>query len=240
MKKIVTVLVAGLALAASTFAKAPAFYDSSAYVIDTSESSGKMKDNVNITNVSSSAANFDINIFAYDEKMKFWIWFGQGHLKGLGDGDSVESLNKKLIKLENYRYLAIKTSVDNAFTYSFAKNKGDLNVMLFDDREIDESHFQLFDVSMLPKFSDNLLIVGGTLKKPASFKILVYNDENEEPKEAMVAVLKGAKDKRYFAVTPTGKKFNTFKYIKIISREEKDFKYTFNIEKNDLVVTVSE
>lgn len=241
MKKIIAFLVAGLALAGTLFAEAPAFTDESAYVIDTTALSGTMRDNVKLTNVSAVAANFDVTVFAYDEGASGWVIFGKGHLKGLGDVATVKSINKKLIKLADYKYIAIKPSADNPFRYSSAKGGNDLNVWFYDDREIDESHFKTFDITMLPPFSDNLRLVGGeTLKNAASFKIYAYDDEDEESKAGTVAVLKGAKDKVIYPTTNKGQKYNLFHYIKIISREEKDFKYTVNVERNDLVITVSE
>ena len=193
MKKLIALLVASLAFAGSIFADVPEFTDGTAYIIDSATLAGNMKDNVKITNVSSSAANFDITVFAYDEEVKGWIIFGKGHIKGLSDVATIKSLNKKLIKLANYRYFAIKTSVDNPFRYSKAKANNDLKVWIYDDKEIDESHFKVFDMTMLPAFSDNLKIVGGeSLSTAASFKIQVYNDENEEEKQGTIAILKGA------------------------------------------------
>lgn len=241
MKKIITLLVAFLAFTGIAFAEIPTFTDETAFVIDSTQLAGNMKDNVKLMNVSSLAANFDVTVFAYDESSKGWIIFGKGHLKGLGDADTVKSLNKKLIKLANYKYFAIKPSVDNPFRYSTAKDHNDLMVWFYDDREIDESHFKVFDTTMLPAFTDNLKVVGGeTLKSAASFKIQVYNDENEEEKAGTISVLKGAKSSETFKVTNKGQKFNLFHYIKIISREEKDYKYTINVERNDLVITINE
>ena len=240
MKKLIALLVAGLAFAGSLFAEAPAFNDETAYVVDTSLLAGNMKDNVKITNVSGVAANFDINIFVYDEEMKMWTQFGKGHLKDLGDVVSIKSLNKKVIKLANYKYVAIKPTADNPFTYSCAKANNDLNVWIYDDREIDESHFKVFSLEDLPTFSDNLKIVGGeNLRSAASFRVLVYNDEADEEKSGTIAILRGPKSSETFKTTNKGQKYNLFKYIKIISREEKDFKYTANVAKNDLVITVN-
>ena len=240
MKKIIAILAASLALAGSIFAEAPSFNDGTAYVIDTTTLSGTMKDNVKVTNVSASAANFDVTILAYDEDSKAWIIFGKGHLKDLATTDTIKSLNKKVVKLANYKYLAIKTSADNPFRYSVVKDHNDLNIWIYDDKEIDESHFKVFDMTMLPTFSDNLRIVGGeNLRSAASFRILVYNDEADEEKSGTIAILKGAKDVQTFEATAKGQKYNMFKYIKIISREEKDFKYTVNVAKNDLVVTIN-
>ena len=241
MKKLAAFLIASLTLAVSLFAEAPAFTDEQAFVIDSTKISGTIKDNVKITNVSSSAANFDITVFAYDEKSNDWIIFGKGHLKGLADTDTIKSINKKLIKLANYRYFAIKTSLDNPFKYSAAKANDDLKVWIFDDKQLDESHFKVFDLTMLPEFSDNLKIVGGeNLSSAASFKILAYNDENEEKKTGTIALLKGAKSSDTYKTTAKGDKFNKYHYIKIISREEKDFRYTASIEHNDLVLVVNE
>ena len=146
-----------------------------------------------------------------------------------------------LVKLETYKYVAIKTTADNKFVYSETKANKDLIVWIFDDKEINESHYKVFDTNDLPKFSDNLRIQASKdFKNAASFRVLVYNDENQEDKTGTIAILKGAKAKETFSVTSKGQKYNLFRYIKIISREEKDFKYTVNIEKNDLVITVSE
>ncbi|MBQ4379572.1 MAG: hypothetical protein II821_10330 [Treponema sp.] len=240
MKKIIALLVAGLALAGSVFAEIPTFNDEKAWVVDTSLYSGNMKSNVVVTNVSSVAANFDIIVFAYDEANKTWTQFGQGHIKDLGDVVTIKSLNKKIIKLENYKYLAVKPSADNPFRYSGAKGGNDFHVFIYDDRVIDESHNKVFDTSMLPTFTGSLRVVAGPdLRSAASFKILVYNDENEEDKSGTIAILTKPKDKKSFEATAKGQKYNLFKFVKIISREEKDFKYTVNVEKNDLVITVN-
>lgn len=239
MKKIIATLAVLFSLT-GLFAEIPAFTDETAFVIDSTKVNGTIKDNVKVTNVSSTAANFDVTIFAYDEETKSWIIFGKGHLKGLTDTDTIKSLNKKLIKLANYNYFAIKASVDNPFKYSVAKANDDLKIWIYDDKAIDESHFKVFDVTMLPEFADNLKIVGGdTLTTPATFRILAYNDENDEKKTGTIALLKGARASNTYKTTSNGQKFNTFRYIKIISREEKDFKYTVNVEHNDLVITVN-
>lgn len=241
MKKLLALIAAGLALTGSIFAEIPEFTDGQAFVIDSTKVSGTIKDNVKITNVSSVAANFDITVYAYDEKANNWIVFGNGHLKGLADTDTIKSVNKKLIKLGNYKYFAIKNSTDNPFKYSVAKADNDLKVWIYDDKVIDESHFKVFDLTMLPEFKDNLKVVGGdNLTSAASFRILAYNDENEEKKSGTIAILKGPKAKATYKTTAKGEKFNQFHYIKIISREEKDFRYTANVEHNDLVLTISE
>ncbi|MBR1403173.1 MAG: hypothetical protein IJ558_03240 [Treponema sp.] len=240
MKKIITLLVAGLALAGFCFADAPAFNDETALVIDTTKLSGNMKDNVKVTNVSSSAANFDVTVFVYDEGSSGWIIFGKGLLKDLGDTLTIKSANKKLVKLANYKYVAVKANSDNPFRYSYTKDHNDLNVWFYDDKEIDESHFKVFDTTLLPTFTDNLRIVAGeNLRSAASFRVLVYNDESEEDMSGTVAILKGPKSSQTFSTTAKGQKYNLFHYIKIISREEKDFKYTINVDKNDLVITVN-
>lgn len=241
MKKLLALIATGLALTGSIFAEIPEFTDGQAFVIDSTKVSGTIKDNVKITNVSSAAANFDITVYAYDENAKNWIVFGNGHLKGLADTDTIKSVNKKLIKLGNYKYFAIKNSTDNPFKYSVAKADNDLKVWIYDDKVIDESHFKVFDLTMLPEFKDNLKVVGGeNLTSAASFRILAYNDENEEKKTGTIALLKGAKSSETYKTTARGDKFNTYHYIKIISREEKDFRYTANVEHNDLVLTISE
>ena len=240
MKKIIAILVAGLAFASSLFADLPDFTDDKAYVVDTSILPGNMKSNVVVTNVSAFAANFDITVFAYDDASKGWVIFGKGHIKDLGDVSTIKSMNKKMMKLENYKYFAIKPSADNPFTYSVAKGNNDLNVWIYDDREIDESHCKVFDTTMLPSFTDNLRVVAGeNLRSAASFRILVYNDEAEEDKAGTIAILTKPKASQTFKATSKGQKYNLFKYIKIISREEKDFKYTVNVAKNDLVITVN-
>ena len=240
MKKLLTLLVAGLAFAGSLFAEVPEFSDETAYVVDTSVLPGTMKDDVQVTNVSSVAANFDITIFVYDEESKGWMIFGKGHIKDLGDVSIIKSLNKKMMKLANYKYFAIKPSADNPFTYSVAKGNNDLHVWIYDDREIDESHCKVFDLTMLPTFTDNLKVVAGeNFRSAASFRILVYNDEEEEEKSGTIAILTKPKASQTFKTTAKGQKYNLFKYIKIISREEKDYKYTVNVAKNDLVITVN-
>ncbi len=240
MKKIIAILAASLAFVGSVFAEAPAFTDDKAWVVDTTLYSGNMKSNVVVTNVSSVAANFDIHVFAYDEGLKQWTQFGQGHIKDLGDVVTIKSLNKKLIKLENYKYFAIKPTADNPFRYSAAKGNNDLNIWIYDDREIDESHNKVFDTTMLPTFTGSLRVVAGQdLRSAASFKVLVYNDEADEEKSGTIAILTKPKDTKKFEATAKGQKYNLFKYIKIISREEKDYKYTVNVEKNDLVITVN-
>ena len=60
MKKLIAILVAGLAFTASLFADVPEFTDETAYVVDASVLPGNMKDNVVVTNVSSLAANLTI------------------------------------------------------------------------------------------------------------------------------------------------------------------------------------
>ena len=241
MKKLIALIAAGFALAANLSAEIPTFDDVRAFVIDSTKIPGTIKDNVKVTNVSSSAANFDLTVYAYDEEAKNWIVFGKGHLKGLSDTDTIKSLNKKQIKLANYKYFAIRSTVDNPFKYSVAKAANDLKVWIYDDKVIDESHFKVFDITMLPEFADNLKIVGGeNLTSAASFRILAYNDENEEKKSGTIAILKGAKASDIYKTTSKGEKFNKFHYIKIISREEKDFRYTANVDHNDLIITVSE
>ena len=239
MKKLITILAAGLAFMGAAFAEVPAFTDDSAYLVDSTLYSGEMKKDIVITNVSAVAANFNVTVFAYDESINGWTQFGQGLVKDLGDDAVVSSINKKLIKLENYKYFAIKTATDKPFKFSVAKDKN-LHIWFYDDREIDESHCKVFTITDLPPFKDNLKIVGGeNLRSAATFKVLVYNDEADEEKSGTIAILKGPKSSQSFSQTAKGQKYNLFKFIKIISREEKDFKYTANVAKNDLVITIN-
>ena len=240
MKKLIAILALSLAFAGALFAEIPAFSDEKAFLIDSTTIPGTMKDNVKITNGSMSAANFDVTIFAYDEDANGWIVFGKGHLKSLGDIATIKSMNKKLIKLANYKYFALKTSADNPFVYTVVKDKNDLNVWIYDDREIDKSHFKLFDLTMLPSFSDNLKVVGGdTLRAASLFEIQVYNDEAEEEKSGTYVIVRGKKSTENFKTTAKGQKYGDFHYLKIISLEEKDFKYTINVASNDLIVTIN-
>jgi len=241
MKKLAALLFTAFAFTAFLFADAPAFNDASAYVLDASTLPGSMKDNVKIINVSSKAANFDITVYAYDDATSGWLIFGKGHLKGLGDKATVKSLNKKLVKLGNYRYFAIKTSVDNPFRYSQAKGNNDLNVWIYDDRQIDESHFQVIDTQPMGHFKNKLQIKGGiTLKGPASFKIYAYNDENEENKAQTIAIVTKTDDIDSYEYANNGIAFSAFRYFKIVSREEKDFQYGATIANNNLLITVQE
>ena len=151
MKKLITFMVAALTVAASLFADIPEFSDESAYLVDSTLYSGEMKKDVIITNVSAYAANFDVTVYAFDETDKMWTKFGIGHVKDLGDDAVVSSINKKLIKLENYKYFAIKANTDKPFKFSVAKDKN-LHIWFYDDREIDESHCKIFTITDLPPF----------------------------------------------------------------------------------------
>ena len=84
------------------------------------------------------------------------------------------------------------------------------------------------------------IAAGKNFKIGASFRIEAYDDEDEEYKAGTIAILKGPKSSDTYSVTTEGKKFGEYKYIKIISREEKDYKYTTSFERNNLVITVDE
>ncbi len=240
MKKLFTLLAASLAFAGSIFAEAPTFDNPKAYVIDATKIPGKMKDSVKVRNVS-TAANFNIEIQVYDEAAGKWIFFGEGYLKGLGDTDTIDSISSKSIKLKNYNYIAVIPASDNSFKYSASKANNDLHIWFYDNKNSDESHFAVFDVSTIGKFSDSLKIEGGkSLSSAASFKIYAYNDENEEKKAVTIAILKGAGDTDSYSKASNGVPFKSFRYFKIISREEKDYKYSARCESNDLIITVKE
>ncbi|MCR4823203.1 MAG: hypothetical protein K5873_10075 [Treponema sp.] len=240
MKKLIAIIAASLTFAGFAFAEAPAFSDPNAFIIDASKMPGKIKDNVKLKNVS-SAADFKITVSAYDEKAGTWIIFGEGELKGLGDTETIKSVNKKLIKLANYNYFAITTDSKNAFKYSSSKNHNDLHIWFYDDRNIDESHFTVIDKNQIGTFKDNLKLVGGqSLKSASSFKIYAYNDEADSGKSGTIAILKGAGDTDTYDTASNGLPFSSFRYFKIISREEKDFKYSAKCERNDLIITVEE
>jgi len=240
MKKIIFLLASIFAFAGYSFGEAPAFDNPKAFIIDSTKIPGKIKDSVKLKNVS-SASDFSVKVSAYDEKSASWIVFGHGLLKGLGDTETVNSLDKKRIKLANYRYFAITTDSENAFKYSCSKGNNDLHVWFYDDRNIDESHFTVIDSSSVGKFEDNVKLVGGpNLKSAASFKIYAYNDESEEKKAGTVAILKGAKDTDTYDTASNGVPFSSFRYFKIVSREEKDFKYLVKCESNDLIIIVNE
>lgn len=237
MKKLIALLAAFLAFAGSIFAETPAFDKGNAYILDAESIPGTMKDHVKVVNVS-SVNNFGITIYAYHEN-RGWIVFGEGRLYGLGDKQTIKSVDRYNIKLSSFRYLAIATNPDHQFKYSFVKDKNDLHIWFYDEKEINESHFKVFDTSLLPKYTDNFKLVGGaSMKIAASFKIYAYNDESEENKANTIATLKGAKDSDVYSQTNTGKKFSEYRYIKIVSREERDFKYTVNVNHNDLIITV--
>ena len=241
MKKLIAFLVAGLALAGSIFADEPVFEsDPNAYIIDTNALAGEMKKNVEVTNVSLST-NFEVKIYGWHTNRNEWLEFGSTRLYGIGDKQVIKPIDKYNRALSSFRYIAVTTTADKTFKYSEVKAGGNLHVWFYDDREIDDSHFKKYDTSLFnTKFSGFKLAAGPTFKLGATFRIEAYDDEAEDPKAGTIAMLKGPKDSDSYSVTTSGKKFGEYRYIKIISREEKDFKYTANIERNNLVITVDE
>ncbi|WP_407427698.1 hypothetical protein [Treponema sp.] len=240
MKKLIAILAVLSAFAGVLSAQVPEFPDEKAYIIDSSKIPGKIRDSVKLRNVS-SFSDFVVTISAYDEQSKKWVEFGKGRLKGLGDTETVNSVDRKNIKLANYNYFAISNDSNGEFKYSASKGSNDLHIWFYDAKNIDESHCQVFDVKMLGGFRDKVKLVGGvTLKSAASFKIYGYNDENETKKAGTVAILKGYADTDSYDTASNGVSFSNFKYIKVVSREEKDFKYSAKCERNDLIITIDE
>lgn len=240
MKKLLSSALVLLALAGGILtAEAPVFDKPNAYIIDTKTISGELKDHVKVTNVSQTS-NFEVSIFGWHEVRQEWLEFGKTRLYSLGDKQTIKSVDKYNRALSKFRYLAVANSEDKKFKYSLAAAKKDLNIWFYDDREIDPSHFKVFDTTILPQYSGDLKIIAGkNLIGGASFRIEAYNEKDEEAKTGTTAVLKGAKASESFETASNGKKFGTYKYIKIISREEKDFNYTANVHKNDLIITVN-
>ena len=76
MKKIIAIMALALAFAGNIFADEPTFDDPNAYVVDTGNISGEMKNNVEITNVS-TATNFEVKILGWHEVRKEWLEFGK-------------------------------------------------------------------------------------------------------------------------------------------------------------------
>ncbi|MBQ9282812.1 MAG: hypothetical protein IJ207_11565 [Treponema sp.] len=240
MKKLTAFLAAGFLLACSIFAEAPSYDDPNAYVIDTAELSGEMKNNVEVTNVSTSN-NFEVVIYGWHEVRKEWLEFGKTRLYGIGDKQTIKPVDKYNRALSSFRYVAIVTSAGKTFKYSSGKAKNDLHIWFYDDREIDDSHNKKYDTSLFSvSFSGLKIAAGKNFKIGASFRIEAYDDEDEEYKAGTIAILKGPKSSDTYSVTTEGKKFGEYKYIKIISREEKDYKYTTSFERNNLVITVDE
>ena len=241
MKKIIAILVAGFALAGNIFAEPPVFdKNPNAYIIDKQELKGELNGNVEVVNVSTES-NFEVTIYGWHEIRKEWLEFGKSRLYGIGDKQKIRPIDKYNRSLQTFRYFAVDTSVKKNFSYSVVAANKDLHIWFYDDREIDTSHNKVFDLTLLPPFSDNLkLVAGKNFKVGASFRIEVYNDANEENKAGTIAILKGAKDTDTYSKTNTGKKYGEYHYLKIISREERDFKYTVNVNHNDLIITVNE
>ena len=240
MKKLLGLISLGLALMGQVIAETPEFDNPKAFIIDSSKIPGKIKDSVKLKNVS-SASNFVISISAYDEKSATWVLFGEGVLKELGDTETIDSVNKKKVKLANYTYFAVTTNSENDFKYSVSKAHNDLHIWFYDNRNIDESHFVVFDKEQIGTFKDNLRLEGGlNLKSAASFKVYAYNDEADANKAGTIAILKGPRDTDTYGDTNAGIPFKTFRYFKIVSREEKDFKYSARIQRNDFIITVDE
>lgn len=241
MKKIIASLVGFLALAGSLFAEVPVFdKNPNAYIIDKQELNGELKDNVEVVNVS-TATNFEVTVYGWHEIRKEWLEFGKSRLYGIGDKQKIRPIDRYNRSLQTFRYFAIDTSANVKFKCSSVAANKDLHIWFYDDREIDTSHNKVFDLTLLPSFSDNLkLVAGKNFNIGASFTIEVYNDDSESPKAGTVAILKGAKDTDTYSKTNTGKKYSDFHYLRIISREEKDFKYTANVNHNDLIITVNE
>ena len=241
MKKLIAILVAGAALAGNIFADAPVYSeDPNAYIIDTAEREGELKNNAEITNVSTST-NFEVKLFGWHENRQEWLEFGKTRLYGIGDKQTIKPVDKYNRSLPTFRYIAVTTSANQSFKYSWGKSNKDLHIWFYDDREIDESHFKKYDTSLLnSKFSGIKIAAGKTFRLGATFRIYAYDDEEEETKAGTIAILKGPKASDTYAVTTAGKKFGDYKYIKIISREEKDFKYSTSFERNNLVITVDE
>lgn len=241
MKKLIAILVAGLAFAGSIFAQVPSFdSDPNAYVIDADKLEGEMKKNVEVVNVS-MATNFEVRIYGWHDVRKEWLEFGTTRLYTVGDKQTVKSIDKGNRALSSFRYIAVTTSANQKFKYSEGKAGGNLHIWFYDDREVDDSHFKKFDTSLfLVKFSGLKVAAGKNFRNGATFRVEAYDDESEDPKAGTIAVLKGPKASDTYSVTTDGKKFGDYKYIKIISREEKDFKYTTSFERNNLVITVDE
>ncbi|WP_294427436.1 hypothetical protein [uncultured Treponema sp.] len=241
MKKLIAILTAGIALAGSIFAEAPVYSeDPNAYIIDTQDRVGELKGNAEITNVSTSN-NFEVVLYGWHDNRQEWLEFGKTRLYGIGDKQVIKSVDKYNRALSSFRYIAVTTNTGKTFKYSWGKANKDLHVWFYDDREIDESHSKKYDVSLLNStFSGLKIAAGKSFRLGASFRIYAYDDEEEEEKAGTIAILKGPKASDTYAVTTAGKKFGDYKYIKIISREEKDFKYTTSFERGNLVITVDE
>lgn len=240
MKKLIATLVAGLALAVNAFAAPTYDKDPNAYIIDSQDLAGELKNNVEIVNVS-MATNFEVTVYGWHENRKDWLEFGKTRLYGIGDKQVIKPVDKYNRGLSTFRYFAVVSTAKQTFKYSVAAAKKDLHVWFYDDRVVDDSHFKKFDTSLFPVgFSGLKVAAGPNFKLGATFRIEAYDDEEEENKAGTIAILKGPKSSDTYATTTAGKKFGEYKYIKIISREEKDFKYTTSFERNNLVITVDE
>ncbi len=239
-KRFICILLATIAVAGNVFSEVPAFTDSAVQVIDTTVVSGKLNDNVKLRNIS-SASNFSVTVNAWNAKENKWIELGTGKLKGFGDECTVRK-NLSAGRLKNYEYFALTSTAGVQFRVEMVKNNNDLFLYLQDDVELDESHsFEIDATTVSGKFKDQVKIAGGaTLRSAAAFKIYGYNSESERGNFCNLIIIKGAKDSDGEEFASGGVPFSSFRYIKVVALDGKDYRHSEKISSHDLVITVWE
>ena len=214
----------------------PEFTKGPAYVFDSQAIAGKANDALKVKNLS-SAKNFGITVYGY--KNDTWVNIATGFLKKLGDTDSL----KCDYKVKKFRYFAVTTNSQYDFAFIIAKSHNDLNLIFTDEKDYSEKvdAAQVFDTKAISeKFKDNIKIRGGNGIEQGSV-FYVYGSENADGPFTKITglALKDDDDSDTSDTCYTGKELSNYRYIKIISSDEKDFNYSLSKNHNDLIISVN-
>lgn len=240
MKKLISIVAAFAVLAGFAFADAPVFDDPKAYIIDTQEIPGKLKDDIKLFNYS-FASNFNIKVSAYDDKAGKWIDYGTGFLKETGDTETIRTNDKKA-KITKYRYFAVTTDAEGSFRFITKKLSNDLRIWFFDDKDVDNSIGTVIDTKTIKgKFKDNVKLLGAAnLKYRYTFDIYGYNEEGQTPELIAVSILQGSNDTDTNSRTFDDGNIAAYRFYKIVNRQGKDLEYKAEFKSNDLIITVAQ
>ena len=240
MRKALGLFAFFITIVSSSFAEAPKFNDGKAYVIEKSSVSKKIRDKVKIVNCSSES-DFQATFYGFDEAKNEWIFYGSKTISGSEPKTTIRSVNDIEINLRNYNYYALKIDSDKSFRFTPFERNHDLYISICDDFPVDESKAFFIDVKSMGKFQDNVEFIGyENLLSAASFKVVCWNNEDESDKIETFFSIGGPDDSDGTDEASTGARFKKFRYFRIISLENKDFKYSVAFKHDDMKITVYE
>lgn len=219
---------------------APLFDAENAYIIDTSELRGRMRDDVKLINESDEDF-IGFEVYYYDDYRKDWSFYGRSFLKEFSDSDSVDSPMED--RISGIRYFAVVPEDGRVFKYRAEKADEDLCIYVM---SLDGSYskpdlskaFIIDSEKINGRFRDDVKFINLTRDRGISFILYVSNTGRDgEWQKGGAVYLKDYNDSDSVD-SPMEDILYKFRYFAVVSREGTEYKYDVQKYHNDLEIYV--